>query len=265
LEAGDFVAACPALEESQRLDPAGGTVLNLAYCLEKTEQWRRAAQAYLQALSRANADARPDRRELALVGLNRTLAEQPRVRVVLPPNAAPELQLTLDGQPLPLTELAYPVPLEAGTHQLRVTLPGREPVLLTLEASAAVEYALRIPAPEAKPLPKPKPAALSAPPPPPRPGPSTAFWLTTAGSGAFLVGGSVAGVVAANRHHAALDACPGGKCTAAGVSDERSANRWAWGANVGIGLGLVGVALAVYLLEKPAQRTALHPPLTVSF
>jgi hypothetical protein len=269
LEADDFATACPALEESQRLDPAGGTVLNLAYCLEKTEQWRRAARAYREALGRAVADARADRRELAVAGLNRTLAAQPRVRLVLPEGAPHDFRLTLDGEPLALEQLDYPVPIEAGTHEVRVTLEGREPSVLTVEATAAVEYELRIPLPEpvvarqSSKSERRQPAPLPA---SPRPrGQTTAFWLTATGSGALLVGGGVAGILAASHHKEAVDACPAGKCSASGVADERSANRWAWGANVGIGLGLVGVAVAVYLFEKPAQRTALRSPLEVSF
>src|SRR4051812_13938347 len=57
-----FDEACPMLEESQRLESAGGTVLNLAYCYERAGKLVAAASGYREAERIADSDGRADRR-----------------------------------------------------------------------------------------------------------------------------------------------------------------------------------------------------------
>ena len=65
LEADRPREACPKFAESQRLDPGGGTLLNLALCLELSGKTGSAWARYQEARAIAARDGRKDREEFA--------------------------------------------------------------------------------------------------------------------------------------------------------------------------------------------------------
>jgi hypothetical protein len=79
--------------------------------------------------------------------------------------------------------------------------------------------------------------------------------------GLLVIGGSVSGIVAIDRHAESDRLCGPPGCTADGAAAEVSANRYAWGANIGIGLGLVSAAIGTYfvLTGKPSGRASARP------
>src|SRR5215468_9365477 len=98
MEQKRFSEACPKLAESQRLDPGGGTLLNLAVCHEKEGRLATAQTEYGEALSVAVKDARKDREAIARERLAALEGKIPRVVVVVPPAADVEgLEVKLDG------------------------------------------------------------------------------------------------------------------------------------------------------------------------
>jgi hypothetical protein len=72
--------------------------------------------------------------------------------------------------------------------------------------------------------------------------------------------GAYFGVLAIHHRTESDRACPNGNCTAEGVSFNDSAISAAWGADIAIGLGIVGVAVGTYLLltSSPARAGAGH-------
>src|SRR5262245_57161497 len=59
-----FAEACPKLEESQRLSPSGGTLLNVAACHERLGKVATAWVEFQQALTAARVDGKDDRARL---------------------------------------------------------------------------------------------------------------------------------------------------------------------------------------------------------
>ena len=256
MEHGDFATACPALEDSQRLDPAGGTLLNLAYCWEKREQWAAAARTYRSALQRAKTDQRAEREELARAGLERVMPNVARLRLVVPQSVArlAALQVWLDSERVSAEELTFPQLVDPGAHRIRVRAANREVADFTAATPEAIEYTVNVPeVPTAGPpnAPGPQRAATL---PPPTSHRRTAFWVTAASATALFGVGAAAGVLAGEKHAESNRNCM--PCTMAGVNAEQSANRYAWVANIGIGAGVVAAGAAIYLIltESPQEK-----------
>ena len=73
---GRIAEACQKLEESQRLDPAGGTILNLALCHEQEGRLARSWSEFKEAMVVAKRDGRRDRE---LEAANHVSALEPRL------------------------------------------------------------------------------------------------------------------------------------------------------------------------------------------
>ncbi len=119
---GNFAEACARLSESQRLEPRGGTLLNLALCWEKAGRLGRATQAYTAAEKQAIADGRDERRKFAHEQLGALRARVPKAIIVGP--LSPKGAVRIDGELVPASELGEPLPLDPGQHAIQVAAPG---------------------------------------------------------------------------------------------------------------------------------------------
>ena len=131
MKAGDFAHACPKLEESQRIDPAGGTILNLAYCHEQLGKTATAWAEYHLALTAAREKKRDDRIQVAEEGISRL---EPKLSyVVVRVSGDEKTRVTLDAQELTNASWNVRLPVDPGAHVIRAELPGAEPWSLEIQ------------------------------------------------------------------------------------------------------------------------------------
>lgn len=278
MDEGKFAEACPKFAESQRLDPAPGTLIWLADCYEKNGQTASAWSTYREALAAAKAAGQAQREALAKerIGALEKQLSTLSIRVVEPGMAG--LEVKLDGQALGKPLWGTPIPYDPGPHVVEASAPGHTTFQTKVDlgkggASLVVEVpglAASTTAPAASasgaaaPVP---PAAASGSPAPPAaetPAASAGPWRTVgfvAGGTGLAVGlaGSILAVTARSAAQKAIDDCRArGFCS----QDELDRHDSARGRNtLGLVLGGVGAAMlvggAVLVLTSPtASKTS---------
>ena len=125
MAAKSYEKACAKLEDSQRLDPGAGTLLNLAGCYEALGRTASAWVTYKEAEGAAERSGRDNWRRIAhehAESLGRVL---PQLSIVLPPeNDIPGLVVERDGKPVDRA-VWEGVPTDPGSHVIGARAPGR--------------------------------------------------------------------------------------------------------------------------------------------
>jgi hypothetical protein len=284
MEQKRFSEACPKLAESQRLDPGGGTLLNLAVCHEKEGRLATAQTEYGEALSVAVRDGRKDREAIAKERLAAIEGKVPRIAIVVPPAADVEgLEVKLDGLVLRRAAWGVATPADPGLHTVEATAPGRKawsaqapvpnaPEKKTIEVPVLEPLgALPPPAVQYVPAPAPAPAPSGSPVAPPvftweASHPNAMFYVVL---GVGVVGaavGTVTGVLALNANSTAKDGCNAERhfCKDQTSLDAASSARtFAWASTGAFVVGAVaGIALFFIPMRvrgKPAPQVGLAP------
>lgn len=124
---GNYPDACPKLEESQRLDPGVGTLLNLADCFEQEGRTATAWSKFLEAASAAKEAGQLEREQGAR---ERAAALVPRIsKIVITVTGAdkvPGLEVKRDGALVGPAQWGSPIPADQGLHTISATAPGRK-------------------------------------------------------------------------------------------------------------------------------------------
>ena len=111
LEAKRYPEACTKFAESQRLDPGGGTLLNLAVCHELEGKTSTAWSEFRDALGQAVKDERKDREDIARAHIVDLAPRLMRVVVHVPEAvAARDPEISLDRSKLPAPRGTRPSP-----------------------------------------------------------------------------------------------------------------------------------------------------------
>jgi hypothetical protein len=125
---GKFADACPKFEESERADPASGTLLALAYCQELSGLLASSYANYLAAADLAAKDGQPERQKAAGERAEALSKRLSTLTMLVPAELSqqPGLKVLRDGIEVERTAYNVRIPLNGGTHAIEVTAPGRE-------------------------------------------------------------------------------------------------------------------------------------------
>jgi hypothetical protein len=143
MQAGNYAVACPKFQESYRLDPAPGTLLNLGDCEEKQGHLAAAWQYFRDAEQRLGSDERAGIAKQRWEALDARLAF---VTFKLPANAPPDTKVVRDDVELRAAALTVALPIDPGPHVVRVRAPGHveTKIDLSLKSGERKEVPLEI-------------------------------------------------------------------------------------------------------------------------
>ena len=137
MTAGNAAAACPKLEESQRLDPGPGTQYHLADCYEQTGRTASAWAVFLEVASAAKALNRPDHEQRAR---DRAAALEPnlsKLAIVVPPASRVDgMQIKRGDTEVRAAFWGTPVAVDPGSYTITISAPGKQSVTKTAEVAA---------------------------------------------------------------------------------------------------------------------------------
>jgi hypothetical protein len=265
--------ACPKLEESQRLDPGSGTLLNLARCYEQAGRLASAWNQYLEAASAARSAGNKERETEAR---KRADALRPRlpslvIAVSAEARAIPGLEVLRDGELVGAPQLGVPIPTDSGEHTLEARAPGRIPwkavVVLKSESHTATVSVPMLAAESSAPA----PAAVAAAAPPPTATQESAasggsglggrrtLALVAGGVGVVALGvGTAFGLKSMSRHDEAEKYCNGSECTdERGVTAGNEAYAAGNVATIFTIVGVVGLGAGVILwVTAPSSKAS---------
>jgi hypothetical protein len=253
MESKNYQDACQKFAESQKLDPAAGTAMNLATCEEKLGKLASAWQHWKEAI-----DALPpkdDRVAFARSRVEELEKKLPRLQVTLSGGGQgtkvyrDEIEIGPAGQGVPL-------PVDPGPHNVTVRMPGHFPKTVTVSLAIGEQSQIDV-RPGAI-----DPSAAEKGAPPPKARSRTLGWVL-GGIGVAGVGGAVASGLMLVRTKGTVDTnCHDKVCNAQGLDAVATGktliivNTASWIVG-GLGLG----AGAFFLLSgsKSQTTTALAP------
>jgi serine/threonine-protein kinase len=128
MDKGDIAGACRKFEESDRLDPAPGTLLNLASCYERLGKVASAWATYRSAAPMARERGQAEREKFARQRAAELEPRLPRLRVTVPEQSRVEgLTIVRDGKDLAASLWGQALPVDPGTVEVTASARGREP------------------------------------------------------------------------------------------------------------------------------------------
>ncbi len=268
LKSGKIHEACASFEESQKLDPQLGTLLNIASCHEKEGKTASAWGAYTELTElarRAGDNRRFDYAKAQAAELEKQL---PRVSFDVPTGTD---TLKLDGVELGKVAWNVPLPVDPGEHDLSYSgaskKPGAQHFAIAAGETTKVKLAPLVDDTSAT-------TPIANPPDAPPPSrtvvqPDPAHMRTTGGglrTGGFVVAGlgvvglglgATFGVLALGSKSDVNGACIGNQCNPAGLGAADSARTQATISTLGLVAGGVCLAAGIAMIAVGGKKASL--------
>ena len=149
MKQNSFAEACPKLEESDRIDPAVGTLLYLGECYERIGKTASAWATFREAASLATNSNQADRARVASARAQDIEPKLSRLSVELSPDVAsiPGVVVKRGTQRLEPSLYGTPLPVDPGEYRIEVTAPGYEPWRTPIKVEAGgASASVRVPA-----------------------------------------------------------------------------------------------------------------------
>ncbi len=197
---GDPATACERFHESQRLDPAVGTLLNLAECEEKlghvARAWARLREA-LEALSPNDDRVTDTKRKLGdLEG------RLPHLTIRISPRVPSAARVVRDDVEVGRASLGVALPIDPGSHRVRVEAAGRLDRIYDVTVREGENADLLLEAGESTPVRSLPTSSGSG---------RTPAWIAFGAGGVALGVGVVSGLLAMDRNAFMDDHCEEGR------------------------------------------------------
>ena len=264
---GNFAEACPRFGASYKLDPALGTLLNMATCYEMLGHIASAWGHYREVIVHATKTGDQARIDIARARIAALEPRLPKLTIKAPKVSLASSIVTRDDAPLDIAVLGAAIFVDPGEHTVTASAPGYKPFTQTLTIAEG----------EAKEVPIVLELA------PNQPAPATGvttivredidpgktrrlFGLTVGGAGAvaFITGVSF-GFAARDSWNSAFDdgLCNRAtlECTAEGQDLTRTARTRALVANIvgGAGLAMAAAGTVLYLTAPDRADVSVTP------
>jgi hypothetical protein len=247
---GDWDTACPKLRESQRLDPAAGTLLNLADCEEHRGKVATAWQLYRQVVeSLPESDERVPLAKKRATDLERRL---PHLTVRLAGPAPSGTKVVRNDVELSDASLGSALPVDPGSYKIVVTAPGHQPASTDVTVVEGANSSVDV---------RPGAIAGATEVPAVRTSNRTAAWVVGGIGVAGLGVGAVAGILTLGKKGTVDDNCNADKrCNPTGYDAAQSGKTLGMITTGGLVVGVLGVGVGAYLLlsgDKTGASTAI--------
>jgi hypothetical protein len=125
LDDGKYAEACQKLADSHQLDPALGTLLNLAQCYAKIGKTATAWATYREAADTAHASGRADRETKARRAAEALEPDLAKFMITVPDAAAQKaVEVKRNGMPVPKGLWGVSEPVDPGEYLIEAHIPG---------------------------------------------------------------------------------------------------------------------------------------------